>query len=173
MDASRLSFGETVAAASGVLLLFTMFVFDWFGYDDVPGGANAWEWMSFLDIVLFICGLVAIALAVMRAGGSMPQLPWPPGLIVAGAGALALLIVLFRLVFPGDGPLDEIAAGLGVEPDSTRKFGVFLGLLAAGGMAYGGYTAMNERASGAAPGAGTPPPAPPPSEPPPAGPPPP
>ena len=173
MDASRVSFGEMVAAASGAVLIFVMFVFDWFGYDDVPGGANAWEWMSFLDIVLFLCALVAIALAGIRAGGSMPQLPWPPGMIVASAGALAVLIVLFRLLFPGDGPAEELAAGFNVDLDATRKIGAFLGLIAAGGMAYGGYTAMNERASGAAPAASSPPPPPPPaSEPPPSGPPP-
>lgn len=163
-----------VAAASGAALLFVMLVFDWFGYTDAPEGFSysAWQWMSFLDIVLFLCGLVAVAMAVLRANGPIPPLPWPPGLIVAGAGALAVLIILFRLVIPGDGPLDELAGGLGVEdPDVTRKIGAFLGLIAAGGIAFGGYTALNERASGAAPpigGAAPPPPSPPPpSEPPP------
>jgi len=174
VDTSRVSFGEMVAAVSGAVLIFVMFVFDWFGYKDVPGGANAWEWMSFLDIVLFLCALAAIVMAALRASGEMPQLPAPPGTIVGGAGALALVIILFRLLFPGDGPLDEAAAAVGdVSLDVTRKVGAFLGLIAAGGIAFGGYTAMNERASGAAPGTGaSPPPPPPPSSPPPSSPPP-
>ena len=166
-----------VAAASGAVLIFVMFVFDWFGYDGVGGGASAWEWMSFLDIVLFLCALVAIALAVMRANGSVPVMPWPPGMVVASAGVLATVIILFRIIVPGDGPLDELAGIAGVDPDATRKIGAFIGLIAAGAMAYGGYAAMNERASGVAPpagGTGEPPPPPPPaSEPPPPPPPPP
>jgi predicted dienelactone hydrolase len=33
----------------------------------------------------------------------------------------------------------------------SRKIGVFLGLIAAAGVAFGGYTAMNERGSGTGP----------------------
>ena len=158
MDASRISFGEMVAAVSGAVLILVMFVFSWFSYEGAPDGFdyNAWEWMSFLDIVLFLCALVAIVMAALRAAGEMPELPAPPGQIVAAAGALAVLVVLFRLVFPGDGPLlDELAAELVDDaPDATRKIGAFLGLIAAGGIVYGGYTAMTERASGAAPGTG-------------------
>ncbi|MEJ7714161.1 MAG: hypothetical protein WKF40_00015 [Thermoleophilaceae bacterium] len=36
--------------------------------------------------------------------------------------------------------------GFGVQVEVGRKIGVFLGLLAAGAIAFGGYTAMNERA---------------------------
>ncbi len=101
MDTSRISFGEMVAAASGAALIFIMFVFDWFGYEDVAGGANAWEWMSFLDIVLFLCALVAIVLAVLRANGPMPQLPWPARADRRRARARwPSLIVLFRLDDP-------------------------------------------------------------------------
>jgi len=168
VDTSRISFGEMVAAASGAVLIFVMFVFDWFGYEDVPGGANAWEWMSFLDIVLFLCALTAIVMVALRAAGDMPQLPAPAGTIVGGAGALAAVIILFRLLIPGDGPGEELAEAVGVNLDATRKIGLFLGLIAAGGIAYGGYTAVDERASGAAPGTGASPPPPPPPSPPPA-----
>ena len=155
MDTSRLSFGEMVAGVSGALLLIFMLVLDWWSYDagdEVAGSAgfSAFEWLSFLDIVLFLIALVAVAAAVARATGSMPsELPQPPGLIVAGAGALAVLIILFRILIPGDGPAADLG-GL-VELDATRKIGAFLGLIAAGGIAFGGWTAMNERASGQAP----------------------
>jgi hypothetical protein len=163
-----------VAAVSAVALIFIMFVFDWFGYEDVPGGASAWEWMSFLDIVLFLCALVTIVLVGMRANGQTPQLPAPPGTIIAGAATLAVVIIAFRLLVPGDGPGDELADAVGVDLDGTRKIGLYLGLVAAGFMGWGGYTAMNERASGAAPGTGTsapPPPPPPPASTPPSEPP--
>jgi len=97
-----------------------------------------------------LIGLTAVGLTVARAAGAMPELPQPPGLIVAALGALAVLIILFRIVVPGDGPLDDTIAAF-ADPDATRKFGAFIGLLAAGGIAFGGWTAMNERASGQAP----------------------
>ena len=166
MDTSRISFGEMVAAVSGAALIFVMLVFDWFGYKDVPGGGSAFQWMSFLDIVLLLIGILAIGLAVGRATGNVPSdLPAPAGTIVAGAGALAVLIILFRLAIPGDGPAGDLVGG---DLDATRKIGAFLGLITAGGIAFGGWTAANERASGAAPAdPGTPPSEPPPTAPPP------
>ena len=155
MDTSKLSFGEMVAGVSGALLIIFMLILDWWGYDvgsgddSVSAGASAFQWLSFLDIVLFLIGLIAVGVAVARAAGSMPDLPQPPGLIVAAAGALAVLIILFRILIPGDGPAGDLG-GL-VDLDATRKIGAFLGLIAAGGIAFGGWTAMNERASGQAP----------------------
>ena len=55
-----------------------------------------------------------------------------------------MLIVLFRLLVPPDFGIEGLDVG--------REIGVFLGLLAAVGVAFGGYTASNERASGVAPG---------------------
>lgn len=154
VDTSKLSFGEMIAGVSGALLIIFMFILDWWGYDVGDGGTSAgarsaFEWLSFLDIVLFLIGLIAVGLAVARATGNMPELPQPPGLIVAAAGALAVLIILFRILIPGDGPAGDVG-GL-VDLDATRKIGAFLGLIAAGGIAFGGWTAMNERASGQAP----------------------
>ena len=138
-----------IAGASGLALFIFMFV-GWFGLKVEAGGfeaettANAWEWFSFIDILLFLAAIVAVALAVLRALGNVPTLPYPPAMIVAIAGAVALVLVLFRLIFPGDAGTDAD----GVE--ATRKIGVFLGLIASAGIAYGGYTAMNERANGEA-----------------------
>jgi len=147
MDTSRISFGEMVAAVSGAVLFIVMFM-PWYGISagGVSLNVNAWERFSFIDILLFLASLLAIGVALARATGNMPTgLPAPPGLIVAGAGALALLLILFRLIStPGD--------DLGGAVDLGRKIGIFLGLIAAGGITFGGYTAGNERASGEAPG---------------------
>lgn len=157
MDFARVSFGETIAGVSGFLLLLFMFL-PWFGYSAELGGVasvdsvngNFWEVSSFLDVLLFLVGLIAVGAALAQAAGTMPaNLPAPAGMIVLGAGALAVLIVLFRLLVPPDGGIDEI--------DVSRKIGVFLGLIAAAGVTFGGYTAMNERASGAGPRVARPP----------------
>jgi hypothetical protein len=112
--------------------------------------------------------------------------------IVALLGALAVILILYRIIDPPGG--DSLA---GVSVDITLKLGIFLGLVSAAGIAYGGYSAMREEGitfgdaadrlsggPGAGPGGGTgaggpptppssqtPPPAPPPGQAPPPAPP--
>jgi hypothetical protein len=146
VDTSRISFGETVAAASG-FVLFVLLFFPWYEVSSLLGSEsfNAWQSFGFIDLVLFLVSAVAVGAAVARAGGVMPaQLPAPPGQIVAAAGGLAVLLILFRLI---DTPGGDTSEGIEVG----RKIGAFLGLLAAGGVAFGGYTAMQEEAPGRAP----------------------
>jgi hypothetical protein len=152
VDTSKIGFGEMVAGVSAVLLFIFMFL-PWFGVEAdtgnlrLSGDFTAWKSFSFIDILLFLVIVATIGLAVARAADAMPRdLPAPPGLIVAGAGALAVLLILFRLINPPDGP--EV---IGASVDVTRKIGIFLGLIAAAGITFGGYTSSNERASGHAP----------------------
>ena len=139
-----------VAAVSGMALILFMF-FPWYGFGgksvEVPGSGtistpgadvNAWEAFSAIDLVLFVVAVLAIALAAARAADAMPTgLPTPPANIVLGAGALALLLVLYRIVSVPGPDLEGFENG--------RKIGIFLALLASGGIAFGGYTAMTER----------------------------
>jgi len=52
---------------------------------------------------------------------------------------LAVLLILYRIIDP---PGSESVAGVSV--DVTLKLGIFLGLISAAGIAYGGYSAMRE-----------------------------
>ena len=161
MDTSRISFGEMIAGVGGLLLFLFMFI-DWYGVDvdiagfEASGGFNAWQAFSLIDILLFLAAAVAIAITVARALGALPALPMPAGQIVAIAGAVAVVLILFRLIVTPDAGGDEF--------DVTRKIGIFLGLISAGAIAFGGYTAMNEQAGGDG-AAAAPPPAPPPPAP--------
>lgn len=156
-----------IAAVSAVLLLLIMFIFEWFGND--VGGANAWESFSFIDIVLVITILVAIGLAIMAANAQSVNLPVAGSALVAGLGILSVLLILFRIIDPPDFGTGDVADALGVaEPEIGRKIGVFLGLIAAGGIAYGGFLGMKEEGTSfseqgdrlqnrGGPGSGTPP----------------
>jgi hypothetical protein len=144
MDVNRLNTGEKLAGVSGVVLLLVMFIFDWFSIDvaggafEISGGLNAWESFSFIDIILFLAAVSGIALAAVKAmDGTSGDLPLST--ITAGIGGLAVLLVLFRIISP---PGFDIPDNSGI--DVGRDIGVFLGFLAALGVAAGGYMAMQE-----------------------------
>lgn len=138
MDASRLSFGEIVSAASGLALLVFMFV-PWYRNDrgfDLQS-LSAWKAFALIDLVLFVAAALAIGLAAARAARAMPpNLPASPATIVAAAGALAALLVLYRIVELPDPGVEGVEIG--------RKIGVYLGLIASLGIALGGLTAISE-----------------------------
>jgi len=146
VDTSRLSQGELIAGVSGLALLVVMFL-PWYGVDVSVAGfsasesANAWEVFSGIDIVLFLVGALAVGLAAARLAGVDLPPDLPVGAILAGAGALAVLLILFRIL---DVPGPDIPSGVESNIDFGRKIGLFLGLLAAGGLAYGGYRALSE-----------------------------
>jgi len=134
--------GEKIAGISGIALILIMFIFDWFSVSAAGGigpsfGGNAWDVFDVIDIVLFITSIAAIGLAVAAMTQSAPNMPVALSAIVTGLGALSVLLVLYRIISPPDG-------GLGDLIDVSRSIGVFLGLIAAAGITYGGWRAMSE-----------------------------
>ncbi len=154
MDVGNLRTGERIAAIAAVALLIIMFI-GWFGLDAGNVGdlsqddladaaaqfagedgnadsfsANAWESFDVIDIILFLTILAAIALAAISASATRMNLPVSLSAVVAGLGILSTLLVLYRII---DTPFGF-----------SREIGVFLGLLAAAGIAYGGWVAMRD-----------------------------
>lgn len=150
MEADRLSTGEKIAAVSAILLFVFMF-FDWFGVEvsGVPGfsgdiaggGGSAWDALDVIPIFLMLAIVAAIAVAVIRLTDADLEPPVSLNAIVAALGALAVLLILYRIIDPPGGGGSGFE---GVEVDTTLKLGIFLGLAAAAGIAYGGYSAMRE-----------------------------
>jgi hypothetical protein len=148
MDLDRLNIGEKVAAVSAILLFVFMF-FDWFGVEvsgvggfsgSVPGaGGSAWDALDFIPIVLLVTIVAAIAVAALRLSDSAYEPPVPGNTVVTVLGAISVLLILFRIVDP-----PSFGSFGGVSVDATLDIGIFLGLIAAGGIAYGGYSAMRE-----------------------------
>jgi hypothetical protein len=144
-----------VAAGSGVALLLFMFV-NWFtvANDRTPAGQrNAWETFTAIDLVLFAVALAAIGMAIARgAGVDLRSLPAPPGLLVALAGLLACGLIVFRLLVTPDLQIEYPGVSGSVEEVGgvvDRGVGIFLGLAASAGIAFGGSAGMRQRASGA------------------------
>jgi hypothetical protein len=102
--------------------------------------ASAWEALSFIDILLFLVGLVAVGVPAARMAGVLPA-GGPGALLVLAAGALGLLLVIYRLI---DIPAPDVPEVAEDAVDFGRRVGVFLALLAAAGIAYGGWRAGSE-----------------------------
>lgn len=146
MDISRLRKGEQIAAAGGVALFIVMFL-GWYGVKASVSGitqsgpsANAWEVFSLIDIVLFATAVVAVGLAVLTATQRTVNLPVAASAITAALGILSLALVLYRVIDPPGTGGDF----LGAEVDITRKIGLFLGLIATGAIAAGGWLSMQD-----------------------------
>jgi hypothetical protein len=147
MEMDRLSRGEKISAVSAILLFVFMF-FDWFGVEvegvegfsgSVPGaGGSAWDALDVIPIFLMAAIVVAIGVAVIRLTDADIEPPISLNAIVAALGALAFVLILYRII-------DQPGADFGgVGVDITVKLGIFLALAAAAGIAYGGYSAMRE-----------------------------
>jgi len=142
MDTSRLTPGDISAGVGGLVLLISLWL-PWYGVSvNVAGfsaseNASGWEVFSTIDIILFLVAIAAIVLVALKAAGQLPA-DVPVALVLLALGGLAVLLILFRLIdtpAPGDLP-DEI--------DVSRKLGLFLGLIAAAGVVYGGWRSNME-----------------------------
>jgi hypothetical protein len=152
MDTANVGRGTLIAGVSGALLFIFMF-FSWFGVDvegAIPAGipedianqaveesgvdttANAWQAFDVIDLILLLAVIASVGFAIIDMSGASVSLPVAGSAVTAGIGAIAFLLVLYRLIDPPGGD------GVG------REIGVWLGLLATAGIAYGGYEGMQE-----------------------------
>jgi hypothetical protein len=148
MDLDKLGPGEKIAGVSAILLFIFMF-FDWFGVEvsgvggfsgTVPGaGGNAWDALEFIPIVLLLAIVAALATVALRLSDSTFEPPVPMSTLVTVLGVISVLLILFRIIDPPS--FDSFG---GVSVDATLSLGIFLGLIAAGGIAFGGYSTMKE-----------------------------
>ncbi|HET7417290.1 MAG TPA: hypothetical protein VFJ61_06675 [Solirubrobacterales bacterium] len=142
MDVDRLNTGEKIAGGSAIALFIFMF-FDWFTVDVSGGfisvGGNAWEVFSWIDLFLMLTIIVTVALVVIRLSESAFEPQVSLCTIVAVLGGISVLLILFRIIDPPGG--GDVS---GVSIDINPAVGVFLGLIAAAGITYGGYRAMQE-----------------------------
>ena len=131
MDSSRLRTGEIVAGSGGVALFVFLF-FDWFSsINALGGGGGVSGWDALTDLpgfLIILSGVAGIALAYLALAGLRVNIPVRRGAITALLGALAVLLILWRM-FAGS---------------PTLKIGVFLGLAAAVAITAGALMALGE-----------------------------
>jgi hypothetical protein len=136
----RLREGELIAAVGGVVLLVAMFGFDWYDHGSLlfgePGG-GAWESPGFLgvlaNLVILVAAIVAIALAVLTATARSQAIPVATSAVTAALGIAAVVLVIGRMLFQ-PGPNEQ----------ADVDFGIFLALIGAVMVLYGGWRSMDE-----------------------------
>jgi hypothetical protein len=136
MDSSRLTSGDVIAGVGAVVLVVALFL-PWYGVSvEVAGFSKSdtgtgREVLSSIDMVLFLISAVAIAIVSARAVGALPDAR-AARMTVLTLGALAVLLVLYRIVdIPTSGHVPE-------DVELSRKLGIFIALLGAAAVAYGG-----------------------------------
>jgi hypothetical protein len=132
----RLSRGEQLAGIAGLALILIMFLFAWYGVDEVPGFDAFDAYDDWVNIILVFTSFAAMSLALFGAGVARVQIPL--SVIVTVLGAVSALIILIYIISP-----PGIGSDL-VEIDLGRKVGVWLGLISSVAIALGGYLAMQE-----------------------------
>jgi hypothetical protein len=170
MDLNKLSDGEKIAGVSAILLFIFMFL-EWFTAEVSGGsgafsvsaseGGSAWDALDNIPIFLVITIIAALVVVALRLTDSSYEPPVSANAIVAVLGAISVLLILYRIIdTPGEGGTFG-----GVSVDVSPAFGIFLGLIAAAGIAFGGYKAMQEEGASFSDfkdlGGGSPPPPPP------------
>jgi hypothetical protein len=141
MNVDRLSTGEKIAGVSAILLFIFMFL-DWFkvsasnGLFSVSVGGSAWDALDVIPIILLIAIVAAVGVAVIRLTEADFEPTISMNSVVSILGIVSVLLILYRIVNPPDSGV----SGVSVDP----AVGIFLGLIAAAGIAYGGYRAMQE-----------------------------
>jgi hypothetical protein len=138
LDTSRLSPGEFVGMAAGLVLLLSLWL-PWFttsednrfsrlGGASGGDGVNAWHVFTTLDILLVLAATAPFILSWIIARGH--GLTWKPGEVTMVVGITAFVLILCNGIILGR-PGDSVDIGLGA--------GYFVALIASIGMLVAGY----------------------------------
>jgi hypothetical protein len=144
LNPRRLRLGEIVAGASATLLLIFLFVPDWYTVNGALretlsnlGGRTSWNgwWgLSGLRYLVLLTIIATFALTYLQAARREPAAPVVLSVIVTVLGGATVIALLYRVASgpPSYGSL------------LNQQAGPYLGLVAAIGIAYGGYKSMRQ-----------------------------
>jgi hypothetical protein len=155
VDLNKLSTADRVVGVSAIVFLIATFL-PWYGLDTDFGSYKESGWDYFLTgmIPLLLAIAMVAQIAITRFSTTkLPALPLPWNQVHLIAGAVILVLLVLRTVIGAD------AGAGGFEIDLDRKYGLFVALIAAIGLAVGGFLKSKEPEEVQV-GAGSPPPPP-------------
>jgi hypothetical protein len=144
-DIGRLRRSDRVIGAGAIALFIFLFLFKWYGISTIPSegssgisviSTNGWHTYTDSRWIWIATIIVALAVVVLRTSQRALNIRVQQGVIVAGLGGLSATLIIFRIVRHPSG----ISGG---EPFSAGiKIGIWLALIAAAAITYGGYLTM-------------------------------
>ncbi len=150
-DVSRLRRSDWMVGGGAVALFVFMFFFDWYGGSykgnvslgssfAASSSSTGWDTFTNSRWIWLITIVVAIGAVVLVAGQRKLEIPVRLSVVVAGLGALSTLLILYRIIHHPSGG----ASFAGASFSYGIKIGIWLGLIAAAVITYGGYLMMSE-----------------------------
>ncbi len=150
-DSRRLRRCDRVVGIGAIALFIFMFFFKWYGYSanlpsvagvSISSSLNVDGWHAFsnsrwiwLATIVAALGAVAISAGALELGRSVEA-----GVIVAGLGTLSTITILYRIAHhhTASASFEGFHASVGI------KIGIWLALVAAATIAYGGFLTMQD-----------------------------
>ena len=156
MDLSKLNTNDWLISGGAIAFLISIFL-PWYGIDEVFGEFNnaGSEYLltGWLPLALLIIAFVLVVLPKLADGVNLPDEIGPLSraqAALAAAGAAAVLVVL-RLIIPSDN-----IGSVDADVDLSRKYGLFLALLAVIAAAAGAFLNMKSAEDTAGPSSAPP-----------------
>ena len=135
-DWSKISLSTRIAGGGAIVLLLSTFL-AWVHASAGPISVSQSGWSAYtLGKLAALAAIVAIGVIVIENVRPSVTLPVHPALALVGCGAIGIFCALWRIIFvPNSG-----VSGIDVGP----SYGVFVALIAAAALAYGGWRRMSE-----------------------------
>jgi hypothetical protein len=112
-----------------------------FAIESIEPGKNAWEALDYIPIILVITIIVTLFVAALRLTSAVRRPPFPLNAVVAFLGIVSTLLILYRIADP---PIFDVE--ITITDEGAAQLPIFLALLAAAGVAFGGCLATWEEA---------------------------
>jgi hypothetical protein len=146
-DISRLRRAEQVIGGGAIALFIFLFFFKWYGVStnvtSIAGvnlnvSRTGWETFTNSRWIWLLTIVVALAVVALVAMGRKLELPVSPAAVVTVLGAVSTLLILYRIIHH---PTASASVG-SFHASAGIKLGIWLGLIAAAAITYGGYLAL-------------------------------
>jgi hypothetical protein len=149
-DLGRLQRSDRLIGAGAVALLVAMFLFKWYGVSTSAsvGGlrftSDTNGWQTFTNSRWLWLVTIVVALAFVWTNAAQLELCWPvaPSLVVSALGGLSTIFIVFRIINHHTAGASETVAGVHYSASAGIEIGIWLGLIAAAAITFGGYLAM-------------------------------
>jgi hypothetical protein len=152
--AEKTTTGRLIAAGGGLLLIISLFL-SWYGINvggaagqfttGLDTSANGWQSLDIGDLVFLIVGLLAIAPAAFDIFDLEIELPFDVGFVALVGGIISVLWIILRIL---DKPGPDIPDNAVVDVSVGLKIGIFLALIGAALVVFGGLRQTQEEDAG-------------------------